>query len=242
MFMDIRLLTVRKLFKFFTAHKGSSVVESYNDLFCLYLSQLIYFSDAFILKGLKHVGFTRFEIVNYHGPKAVVAEINGVNYVVVKGLSGRNRGDWKIILNFLPRRFRDTKGHSGFVESSDRLIPHIHKFISDKSARVVLTGHSMGGAVVSLASLSVLNSKVVTFGMPRIVVSGLGFGNEDITHYRVTTDPVPKLPPFLYTRPGKQILLKKKFKFWRMFENHKLYVYSEFIAPIIEKVGFGLPI
>ncbi|KAF2465622.1 alpha/beta-hydrolase [Lindgomyces ingoldianus] len=72
--------------------------------------------------------------------------------------------------------------------------------------KVVATGHSLGGAVASLAA-GVLRSQGVnvdlyTYGSPRVGLSGLANFMTSTSHgssFRVThkNDPVPKLPPWL---------------------------------------------
>lgn len=232
--MDTRLLTFRTLIKFFKNGDTKTLVSEYNDLFCLFLSQMVYFSNSFITKHLTEIGSERVSIIDYHGPTAVCVSFNGTNYVVVKGLSGRNKDEWPIILNFIAKDFDGTEAHGGFVITTQRLIPHVNEFIKDGEP-VILTGHSMGGAIVTLTSLAMDACKVVTFGSPKTVEKDAleTFEGKDITHYRIDTDFVTKLPPFIYDRPGKVITKKKHLNLLRFWDNHKLYTYSSFMMPII---------
>lgn len=238
--MDTRLLTYRNVIRFFTKGDTNSLVKEYNDLFCLFLSQIVYFSDSFITKHLGELGCERAKIVEYNGPKAVCITLDGVDYVSVKGLSGRNKEEWPIILNFLAKEFEGTEAHGGFVITSRRLVPHVKDFLGERKNPVVLTGHSMGGAIATLTSLLVDGCKVVTFGSPKTVEQDAlkAFNGKEITHYRIDTDFVTFLPPFIYKRPGHQIT---KHKAWplRFWDNHKLYTYSFFMMPVLTDLSLA---
>lgn len=231
--MDTRLLTFRTLIKFFTKGDTKKLVEDYNDLFCLFLSQLVYFSDSFIANQLKAIDCDAVKIVDYDGPTAVCLHLNGVNYVAVKGLSGRNKEEWPIVLNFLAKEFHGTEAHGGFVLAARKLIPHVNDFLVTHPGNVILTGHSMGGAIATLTCLAVSGCKIVTFGSPKTVEKDAlkAFTAWDLNHYRIDTDFVTHLPPLIYERPGKHITKRKALNLLRFWDNHKLYTYSKFINP-----------
>lgn len=242
--MDTRLLNIRTLIKFFTKGDTNKLIEDYNDLFCLFLSQIVYFSEPFIEKYLTQLGSTSVSIVKYDGPRAVCLHINDVNYVSVKGLSGRNKEEWPIILNFLAKEFEGTEAHGGFVLTARKLIPHVKEFLAVHPGNTVLTGHSMGGALATLTCLAVSGCKIVTFGSPKTVEKDAlkAFTAWDLNHYRINTDFVTHLPPFIYERPGKHITKRKRLNLLRFWDNHKLYTYSQFINPdtAIESVAMAL--
>lgn len=234
--MNTRLLNVRTLIRFFTKGDAKTLANEYNDLFCLFLSQIVYFSDNFIVKQLKDIGCESFTLVKYNGPTAICLYFNGVNYVATKGLSSRNKKEWFTILNFIPKKYSGISAHGGFVLVAKRLAPIAHDFINiRRDAPVIITGHSMGGAVSILASLEIPNSKVVTFGAPKTIEADPTgeYAPRTLTHYTINTDPVTHLPPFIYVRPGKGIIEKKAFNWLKWFANHSLYVYSKFITPIL---------
>ena len=108
--------------------------------------------------------------------------------------------------------------HSGFSTSwlNTRciIVPHVEKALSDHpDYKLVLVGHSLGGAVAALASLEFQargwDPHVTTFGEPRVGNAALNKfidrrfdldstsrGTEDMKYRRVThvDDPVPLLP------------------------------------------------
>lgn len=234
--MDTRLLAFKNLIRFFTKGDTKTLVNEYNDLFCLFLSQIVYFSPAFIIKHLGELGGESAKLIEYDGPTTVCVHFNGVTYVSVKGLSGRNKREWPIVLNFLAKEHEGTEAHGGFVLTTRKLLPSIKEFVALYGDRpVVLTGHSMGGAIATLASLSVDGCKVVTFGSPKSVERDAleAFAKKDMMHYRINTDFVTHLPPYIYQRPGTQVVKKRKFSLRRFWDNHKLYTYSTFMMPVI---------
>ncbi len=234
--MDTRLLAFKNLIRFFTKGDTKTLVNDYNDLFCLFLSQIVYFSPAFITKYLGELGSDSIKLIDYDGPTAICIHFNGVTYVCVKGLSGRNKSEWPIVLNFIPKEHEGTKAHGGFVLTTRKLLPGIEAFVATYSDRpVILTGHSMGGAIATLTSLSVDGCKVVTFGSPKAIEKDAAnaFAEKDMMHYCIDNDFVTHLPPFIYERPGKEIVKKRKMSLLRFWDNHKLYTYSTFMMPVI---------
>ena len=96
-------------------------------------------------------------------------------------------------------------GHGGFVGAYRKLLPEVLSHISrDKS--VVVTGHSLGGAIAVLFA-ELLGCEVVTFGCPRIY---LKTGTTPIlNHIRVVRDgdPVPMIPRLLYKHDCGPVVL-----------------------------------
>lgn len=233
--MDTRLLTFRNLIRFFTQGDTEKLVSEYNDLFCLFLSQIVYFSNTFIIKHLTELGSEAIMLIDYDGPTAACIHFRGTTYVCVKGLTGRNRGEWPIILNFLAKEHEGTEAHGGFVLTTRSLLPGMQEFVAKYPGPVILTGHSMGGAIAALSSLSLDGCKVVTFGSPKIIERDAleVFSNKEITHYRIDTDFVTHLPPGIYKRPGAEVVKRKRLNWWRFWDNHKLYTYSAFMLPVL---------
>lgn len=232
--MNTRLLAIRKLIKFFLKGDILELVENNLEIFSLFLSQLVYFSDNFIEKRMKDFGIQHYSIVRYDCPLTLCFTLNGTNYVAVKGTTATSTSDWKIILNFLKHQYLDVVGHRGFTKTTNKLAPMIMQFLNDRlENKTVLVGHSMGGAIAILLSLSLDNTKVITFGCPKFVNKISPFEKGDILNFKLDTDVVTKLPPFIYKAPGRRKIFKRKFNWRWPLETHKLYVYGETIIPDI---------
>lgn len=103
------------------------------------------------------------------------------------------------------------RAHAGFwkswTEARTGVIAALLKAAQDyPSFKVVVVGHSLGGAIASFAAAEIrnkgVNADLYTYGAPRIGGSSLSNyitnqnrgGNFRVTH---TDDPVPRLPPLL---------------------------------------------
>ena len=105
----------------------------------------------------------------------------------------------------------DCRAHQGFWRSWKEARTGVMAALmsaaqSYPSFRVVVVGHSLGGAIATFAAAEIRNTGVIadlyTYGAPRIAGSSLSDyitnqnrgGNFRVTH---TDDPVPRLPPLL---------------------------------------------
>lgn len=110
------------------------------------------------------------------------------------------------------------KVHSGFAQSWDEIKSEITKAVNDArkenpSYKLVITGHSLGGAVATLASAYYRKDDipldVYTYGSPRVGNDKFAdfVSNQKGPHWRVThgNDPIPRLPfadmGFAHTTP-----------------------------------------
>ncbi|EOD50331.1 putative lipase precursor protein [Neofusicoccum parvum UCRNP2] len=98
-------------------------------------------------------------------------------------------------------------GHSGFwaswLEAKKLVVPAVQAArTANPSYQIVVTGHSLGGAVADFAAADLRNSgysvALYTFGAPRIGPAAISdyITNQAGGNYRVThlNDPVPRLP------------------------------------------------
>lgn len=127
--------------------------------------------------------------------------------------------DWFRDLHFWPKRHKALGYcHSGFLEGMERVVREV-AVVLDVTARVVITGHSLGAArALIFAALGSYYhrfepERVVTFGTPR---PGFKKLSRVLAHYRVPMalyrngeDPVTKVPYLLglYKHPAQQIEL-----------------------------------
>lgn len=102
---------------------------------------------------------------------------------------------------------KDARVHAGFYRVAQALrqplYNEIHKLEQvyrerhgNSNNSVILTGHSLGGALALLSGLRISHQAVYTFGMPRVCDGSL-IAELPACHYRYVLegDPVPNLPP-----------------------------------------------
>lgn len=90
--------------------------------------------------------------------------------------------------------------HAGFLRCWDVLQRRVRLAVGDR--RAVLTGHSLGGAMATLAAASLSRVlEVVTFGCPRVgdrqFAKSYLVGGPPTTRYVHRFDPVPLVPAWL---------------------------------------------
>lgn len=119
--------------------------------------------------------------------------------------------NWMADLDFVQVPCDYTKGclvHDGFKDSWDEIAPYVFDYVKQAYASypdytLAVTGHSLGGAVGTLAAVELRDMgyacDLYTYGSPR--VGNLAFveyvTNQAGAEYRAThyDDPVPRLPP-----------------------------------------------
>jgi hypothetical protein len=101
--------------------------------------------------------------------------------------------------------------HRGFLQELDKLWPlGLQARLESLEVPVWATGHSLGGAMATIAGLRHRFTDVVTFGEPRVGRRmAAGFEAEGHTRYVHGQDLVPSLPPdwwpFNYEHHGREI-------------------------------------
>ena len=112
--------------------------------------------------------------------------------------------------------------HRGFAETSSSVLKYLAPSL-DKSIPIVITGHSLGGAVAVIVAFYLQQEgydvqQVVTFGQPKVTNVGGAASFNDLPLLRVVTvkDIVPLVPPIsplqlkeldIYWHVGEEIIL-----------------------------------
>jgi len=126
----------------------------------------------------KHIGSLVGENITYFKDDNIngyTFSLAGVTYIIVAGTD--EFSDWLANLK-IPLVRADGENfwcrvHSGFYSSYKQVRDHITKATKDKS-RVIIAGHSLGGAIATLASFELATANqdlelyCVTFGSPRV--------------------------------------------------------------------------
>ncbi|NJM68999.1 MAG: hypothetical protein HC862_01575 [Scytonema sp. RU_4_4] len=128
--------------------------------------------------------------------------------------------------------------HIGFALLMEEILSEIQSVIEQlKPRKICLTGHSLGGALATLAAYRLKRqnfpiSDVYTFGAPRVGDSAFASRYEDckVPHFRIENknDIVPHLPPDYQT--------KSKIEFTTQFFNNALNLLHNLGLPIPDEL------
>lgn len=132
----------------------------------------------------------------------------------------------------------DCTAHGGFWQSWVDARPGVLAAIKKASAsaptyKIVASGHSLGGAIATLATAQLRNEKrdvaLYTFGAPRVAGSKLSeyISAQPGGNFRVTNwnDPVPRLPPFFldYTHITPEYYINRQTGLAAAFGDIKIF-------------------
>ncbi|KAI9294161.1 alpha/beta-hydrolase, partial [Neoconidiobolus thromboides FSU 785] len=147
--------------------------------------------------------------------RAIIAVDKTKKEIIISFRGSSNLRNWFQNVQTLPfnseQAIIDATVHSGFKTCNDNLkklyIPVIKKLVKKyPKFTVVVTGHSLGGAVATLATLSInfevrikfSKMRLVTFCQPRVgndkFAAWMNKNVLDSTRFTNNNDPVPRLP------------------------------------------------
>lgn len=212
-------------------------LESENDILLasLYFSNVAYFSQSFIHNSLFKLGAIKLSIYDKGNAHGYLAEFE--NFVVV---SFRGNGidkirEFKDDMLYWKSEYSGIRCHNGFVSLLTLVENDILADLNQiKDKQILFTGHSLGGALLSLFSLKYSPALLVTFGSPRVTNKSAKSRYSDISYYRVTidNDVIPHLPFAVlgYSHFGKSISLPAENSF---YDSHKLITYVDKVSKYI---------
>jgi triacylglycerol lipase len=142
--------------------------------------------------------------------------------------------------------------HRGFTELYEQSVrPHLHETLRRLSVRkrLLMSGHSLGGAVATLAALDIaVHTKfrrlsVCTYGSPKVGSPEFAYAYDRTINasFRVvnTNDIVPLFPPsnvnITYAHVGKRMPIA--FRFASPLKNHQIRGYAETLASVYPLAG-----
>ena len=131
----------------------------------------------------------------------IAAADDGTAYVVFRGT--QDFYDVLTDLAFRPVKWSGTwRVHWGFLKGWSILEQKIASwFAVNHPARIVVTGHSLGGALATLFAAKYPSADLVTFGCPLVGNAAFTaqFAGRTVQRYRNCCDLVPRVPPRLGT-------------------------------------------
>ncbi|QBO35705.1 DUF2974 domain-containing protein [Periweissella cryptocerci] len=156
----------------------------------------------------------------HHG---LIGETKDLIVISFKGT--KSWDDWKNNVKIKLVRFAEGEGrvHTGFyqaVRALDSRLWEVFQQIDNSEKRILITGHSKGGAMAQIFARMLVNHgvdrkriNVVTFGSPR--VGDVDFASDitwmiDIVRYEANFDIVPGLPPAKSYLSNHEGLIKDK--------------------------------
>jgi hypothetical protein len=125
-------------------------------------------------RDVEPVGLTGFRSFSGRSTQAFVAQDDERRYLVFRGTESTNHIDWMRDAEFRPvGGVFDTRVHSGFRRALDEVWDEITPEVIGGDRRLVLTGHSLGAGLATLAAARLIANgtqvdDVYTYGSPRV--------------------------------------------------------------------------
>jgi hypothetical protein len=152
-------------------------------------------------QAIESAGLTDFDTLNESSrdAQAFVARGGGTAYVVYRGTQGDRWKDLLADFLFFPRPWKGPGWvHWGFWRAESILWPRVRDWLSQCGTDgVVVTGHSLGAAMATVTAARLPDSRLVTFGSPRVGTRGFAaaFSAERVRRYVDCCDGVTRVPP-----------------------------------------------
>ncbi len=178
---------------------------------CAEMSRLAYFGrpaniDTKALSGyLSRVDFRLVGYVDASGQQAFLAARDTTLVLAFRGTEGT---DWRDIwadIRFWPCDWRVDgrdagRVHGGFARALDALWERLRPNLIAGDRRLLFTGHSLGGALATLAASRMHPAALFTFGCPRVGDHRFDAYMRSVVHARFVgcRDVVTRLPPPLF--------------------------------------------
>lgn len=209
--------------------KNATFFENWNaddtknhDLLCAEMSRLAYAREDKVLRGsLKSIGFELTHRIGADDP-ATRAETGGTEgfiaaspdeHLTVLAFRGTESDKLEDLITDAMTFQVDTsfsgRVHAGFANRFNRVKDLLPKPIAPANHSFLITGHSLGAAIATLAAIDTQPAKLITFGSPLV---GDGqfcqlFEGMDIRRYVDCSDVVARIPPARFNEPELQRLL-----------------------------------
>jgi triacylglycerol lipase len=164
------------------------------------LSGLAYdkFDDK-LTKKLKDLKYTTIKYVSNKGAQAIYLSNKEEQVIAFRGTEPKQFSDIKADLKAWKIKSKTSgRVHDGFYDEVEKVWPELIKLIKPKNLPLYMCGHSLGGAMATIAASRLKTEALYTFGSPR-VGNKKWLDHVNVTHYRWrnNNDLVTKVPLWL---------------------------------------------
>jgi hypothetical protein len=162
------------------------------------MSHLVYHDASTVAEVMGRLGAHDTTFFDHRGAQAFLAQWPDKSILVFRGTEIGDLRDAVADLKFFKESHGEARIHRGFRQHLDllweeHLVPALEALPTDK---VLITGHSLGGAMAAVAGTRRPFAEVVTFGAPR-VGTGIAKVFQAKRHVRYVNgrDPITIVPP-----------------------------------------------
>ena len=192
--------------------QGWAPADSQNhDLLCAEMSRLAYASPEVVRSSLVRIGFMPPDFIggdgvderkDLRGTQGFVTHHPslGLTVLAFRGTEPDKFEDLLSDTKTLQREWPNSPGclvHAGFADGWDPVKDRVTSLLANREDVLLMTGHSLGAALATLAAIVVRPTKLITFGSPRV-------GNEnfcallagvEVRRFVHCCDLVARIPP-----------------------------------------------
>jgi hypothetical protein len=203
---------------FFADWTAADFDRAEHGLLCAEMSRLAYADPAVARRALAGIGFTAFdavggegliELLRLRGTQGFVAH-HPQRSLTVLAFRGTESGRLEDLFLDGETRQQEMPGapeilvHSGFADAWSRVREQALQQITARGGRLLVTGHSLGAGIATLAAVDTEPAALITFGSPLVGNGGLGAlvrSKAAICHrYVDCCDLVTRVPPERFDR------------------------------------------
>ena len=134
------------------------------------LSGLAYdkFDDK-LTKKLKDLKYTTIKYVSNKGAQAIYLSNKEEQVIAFRGTEPKQFSDIKADLKAWKIKSKTSgRVHDGFYDEVEKVWPELIKLIKPKNLPLYMCGHSLGGAMATIAASRLKTEALYTFGSPRV--------------------------------------------------------------------------
>jgi triacylglycerol lipase len=196
------------------------------------IASVAYLPHNAALPRFRDLGFPKVKFIDYHGTQCYIAWNNEQIVVAFRGTEPTQWNDIKADLRAWLMKDDECVGrvHSGFHHEVHKILDRVQITVGQMRHRkkLYITGHSLGGAMATVAATKLENVDLLcTFGSPRVGTNKF-VKNIPARHIRYVNnnDVVPSMPPAIlfYKHHGEERYINyhgkvRKMTFWQRIKD-----------------------